>query len=174
MKAFELYSTPGVELVLAEALMSEEKWSDALEHLIAIADRLKKIPTNSPVLTALTGTCLLRLKRDAEAVELFDQVDAPDEYDDFMHVLALKAEAYFDLRQYDKALAAVKTGLAKRSEVYVESKRDLRLWLAKIYAATGDRTKALGETRKILNEVPDYLPAKQFAKDLEVGSPSIT
>lgn len=167
-KAFNLYKNIRIELALALTLVEEKNWEEARDYFYDID---KKTNRTTILVTGMLGVCLLNLGEMEEAKNIFLQMDSIKDDVGLMEVLAKKAEAFFNLKQYDKAIAVVRTGLAKRSEKYVEGQRELRLWLARIFSATGESGKAKAEIKKVLNEVPDFEAAKDLLGEIDGVKP---
>ena len=168
------YPQSGIKIALAAEYMSQGRWEEALKKLREIESNGNSSVGNiAPVVVAYIGTCLLRLEQNRDALEYFERTDEKKEYEGFMEILALKAEAFYGLREYDKAMAAVKTGLAKRSDDHIDEKRILRLWLAKLLHVTGQASKANSELKKVLSEAPDFEPAKELKNEFELDGEQI-
>jgi len=158
----------GLKSMLAQIFWEKENYEKALPYFLQVVDDPRV--GNTPTVVSIIGHCLLRTKSYKEAISYFDKVDEADEFDGFMSVLALKTECYFELKEYDRALAIIKTGLAKRSEEYIDDKRNLRVWQSRIYMAMGDKKRAITELKTLLKEVPGYETAKSLLLEIDPTS----
>lgn len=138
------------EVLLAKAHYEADSFEKA-ELMLTSLVRAYPIP----MFYAALGDSQLKLGKFDKAIDSLSHCDEKDEYDEFMTILRLKARAYIGLREYDKALECVDTGIRKRGEQYVEKKRSLRLVKAEILHHLGETNKAVNELEKLIAEVPD-------------------
>lgn len=161
-EAINKYPQKGIFFLRGFTYYSADRFEEAIKDF----EQVIKL-YSTPTLWSLLGHCYLRTKQHSQAIAVFEKVDEADEFDGFMGVLLLKAETFFEMKEFDRAEAIVKTALAKRKEEYAEIKRDFKVWSARISNAKGDTKKAIATLNALLKDVPEHEPAINFLAEME-------
>jgi tetratricopeptide (TPR) repeat protein len=153
-KVYLSYPCDFIRSRLAKGLFENMQFDEALPHIRFLANL-----TRSQGHVLALGECYLRLSNFEQAITCFELVGEEDEQQNIVLIQVLKSEAYIGVKEYDKALVCILTGLQKQNVKFVEPQRELRVLKAKIENEIGDEAIARADLVQLLKEVPSFTKA---------------